>query len=159
MSASTETGYAAGSMATAKKKKKAQKSATKPFVSVTAYLAAQPKEVRAVLEEVRGAIKGAVRGLDEGISYNIPAYKLADKTVVYFAGWKKHVSIYPATKGVVTTFAKELSDYEVNDKGTIRFPLTAVPIKLIASITKLRAKEVAEAAKPAAATSKAKKKT
>ena len=40
MSASTETGYAAGSMATAKKKKKAQKSATKPFVSVTAYLAA-----------------------------------------------------------------------------------------------------------------------
>lgn len=162
MSASPETGYAASAMATAKKKKKAQKSATKstkPFVSVTAYIAAQPKDVRAVLDKVRAAIKGAVRGLDEGISYNIPAYKLADKTVVYFAGWKKHVSIYPATKGVVTTFAKELSDYEVNDKGTIRFPLTAVPIKLIASITKLRAKEVAEAAKPATASKAKKKKT
>lgn len=38
-----------------------------------------------------------------------------------------------------------LAPYEVNDKGTIRFPVSEpVPVKLIDAMAKFRAKEVAE---------------
>jgi uncharacterized protein YdhG (YjbR/CyaY superfamily) len=67
--------------------------------------------------------------------------------VLYFAGWKRHYSLYPATKRVIAAFTDDLAPFEVN-KGTIRFPLSRpVPVKLIERIAKLRAREVAERAK------------
>jgi uncharacterized protein YdhG (YjbR/CyaY superfamily) len=73
--------------------------------------------------------------------------------VLYFAGWKKHYSLYPATADLVAAFKDDLAPYEVNDKGTIRFPLfEPVPVRLIARIAKFRAEETAERAKAKAAT-------
>ena len=67
--------------------------------------------------------------------------------MIYFAGWKKHYSLYPANTRVVAAFKEELAPYELS-KGTVRFPLSEpVPVKLIADIVKFRAKEVAEKAK------------
>ena len=64
--------------------------------------------------------------------------------MLFFAGWKQHYSLYPATKRVIDAFKDDLAPYEVR-KGTIRFPLTKpVPVRLIGRIAKLRAKEVAE---------------
>jgi uncharacterized protein YdhG (YjbR/CyaY superfamily) len=66
--------------------------------------------------------------------------------VLYFAGWKQHYSLYPATDHVVEAFKDDLEPYKVN-KGTIRLPLNQpVPVKLIERIAKFRAKEVAERA-------------
>jgi len=111
------------------------------FKSMTEYLATLPKETRATLERVRSTIRKAVPDAEETISYQIPAFKLEGSAVIYFAGWKEHYSVYPATKKVVSTFKAELSGYELS-KGTIRFPLSEpVPTKLIASIAKLRAQE------------------
>jgi uncharacterized protein YdhG (YjbR/CyaY superfamily) len=71
--------------------------------------------------------------------------------VLYFAGWKRHYSLYPATDHVVEAFKDDLAPYEV-DKGTIRFPFSEpVPVKLIERIAKFRAKEVAEREKAKAA--------
>jgi uncharacterized protein YdhG (YjbR/CyaY superfamily) len=76
------------------------------------------------------------------ISYKIPAYKLHNLPVLYFAGWKKHFSLYPATARVLAEFQDELAPYQIS-KGTIRFPLSqAVPVKLIERIARFRAKEV-----------------
>jgi uncharacterized protein YdhG (YjbR/CyaY superfamily) len=62
--------------------------------------------------------------------------------VIYFAGWKQHYSLYPATEQVVAALRDELVPYE-RSKGTIRFPLTdPVPVALIATIARLRASEV-----------------
>jgi uncharacterized protein YdhG (YjbR/CyaY superfamily) len=117
------------------------------FKSVDEYLATQPEATRAVLERVRAVIRKAVPKADEVISYQIPAYKLAGAAVIFFAGWKEHFSLYPASELVVETFKDELEPYEVK-KGTIRFPLDQrVPVKLIAGIAKLRAKETAERVK------------
>jgi uncharacterized protein YdhG (YjbR/CyaY superfamily) len=70
------------------------------------------------------------------------------RAVVYFAGWKAHYSLYPATRALVEALAAELAPYEVNDKGTIRFPLSApVPERLIGRIARFRAREVAEIVK------------
>ncbi|MCI0738224.1 MAG: hypothetical protein L0Y72_04215, partial [Gemmataceae bacterium] len=67
--------------------------------------------------------------------------------VIYFAGWKQHYSLYPATSYVVSALKDELAPYE-RSKGTIRFPLTKpVPVKLIARIAKLRAMEFVERTK------------
>ena len=113
------------------------------FTSVDEYIATQPEDVRPVLELVRRTIREAVPRADEVISYQIPAYKLDGNAVIYFAGWKRHYSLYPAGDPIVEAFKDELAPYEV-DKGTIRFPLSEpVPVKLIAGIAKLRAEEAA----------------
>ena len=124
------------------------------FKAVADYLASQPAPARRVLRRVRSTIRKALPGADEVISYQIPAYKVDGRIVLYFAGWKKHYSLYPATAKLVRAFKADLAPYEVNDKGTIRFPLAEpVPVRLIEGIAKFRAQEVAERQKkkPAAA--------
>ena len=118
------------------------------FKSVNAYIAAQPKDAQALLERVRDAIRKAVPGAEEVISYQIPAYKLHGETVLFFAGWKQHYSLYPANERLVAAFKDDLAPYGVNNKGTIRFPFSEpVPAKLIQRIAKYRAKEAADRAK------------
>lgn len=123
------------------------------FKSVDEYIASRPSDTQEILERVRSIIRKAVPAADEVISYQIPAYKLCGHAVLYFAGWKQHYSLYPANARLVAAFKNELAPYEVNNKGTIRFPLSkSVPSKLIERIAKFRAKEVAEdeKAKPVA---------
>jgi uncharacterized protein YdhG (YjbR/CyaY superfamily) len=124
------------------------------FKTVDEYIASQPKAVQAVLRRVRSTIRKAVPGGEEMISYKIPAYKLRGGPVLYFAGWKQHYSLYPATGRVVAAFKNDLAPYDVR-KGTIRLPLSEpVPVKLIEGIAKFRAREVAERAKGKAAAPK-----
>ena len=125
------------------------------FKSVDEYLATFPEDVQAILRRVRSTICKAVPGAEEVISYQIPAYKLHGGTVLYFAGWKRHYSLYPATAPLVEAFKDDLAPYEVNDKGTIRFPLSqSVPVKLIGRIAKFRAREAAEDAQAKRASDK-----
>ena len=120
--------------------------AKKSVRSVDDYLKSQPKAVRAVLERVRSIIRKAVPRAEEVISYQIPTYKLHGRPIVYFAGWKNHYSLYPAGANVVAEFGDDLAPYEIA-RGTIRFPLSEpVPVKLIAGIARLRARQVAAAA-------------
>jgi uncharacterized protein YdhG (YjbR/CyaY superfamily) len=114
------------------------------FQSVDEYIAWQPEAARGILERVRKAIRAAIPGAEETISYQIPAYKLGGKGVIYFAGWKRHYSLYPATDMVLAELGDAVAGYEVN-KGTIRFPLDGpVPEELIGRIARLRAEEMSE---------------
>ncbi len=122
--------------------------------SVDEYIASQPEETQRALKRVRSTIRKAVPAAEEVISYKIPAYKLHGHIVVFFGGWTRHYSLYPASGHVVAAFKEELTPYEIR-KGTIRFPLTKpVPVKLIERIVKFRATEVAEREKAKAATPK-----
>ena len=106
-------------------------------ITVDEYITAHP-----ALAEVRRAIRAALPHAAESIAYNMPAYKINDKPVIYFAGWKRHYSIYPASSQIVEACKAELAPYTV-EKGTIRFPYTKpVPVELIQRIAKLRAREV-----------------
>ncbi|MCZ2074811.1 MAG: DUF1801 domain-containing protein [Bryobacteraceae bacterium] len=117
------------------------------FKSVDEYIASQPEAVESVLQRLRSIIRRALPRAEEVISYQIPAYRLHGSAVLYFAGWKKHYSLYPVTGRLVEEFKDDLAPYEVS-KGTIRFPLSRpVPVKLIERIAKFRAKEAAEAEK------------
>ena len=116
------------------------------IASVDAYIDAQPEAVRPRLQDVRRAIRASLPQAAESISYKMPTYKIGGLPVLYFAGWKDHYSLYPATSRVVTPLADALAEYTLS-RGTIRFPLGApVPVPLIARIAALRAEEVAEVA-------------
>ena len=67
------------------------------FKSVDEYIASQPEAAQGVLQRVRSTIRKALPEAEEVISYQIPAYKLHGGPVLYFAGWKQHYSLYPAT--------------------------------------------------------------
>jgi uncharacterized protein YdhG (YjbR/CyaY superfamily) len=111
--------------------------------SVDEYIAQFPAPVQRVLKQLRRTLRQALPGADEVISYSIPAYKLHGRIVIYFAGWKAHYSIYPATAPLIAAFKKQLEPYEYNNKGTIRFPLTEpVPVSLIAKLARFRARQV-----------------
>jgi uncharacterized protein YdhG (YjbR/CyaY superfamily) len=124
------------------------------FKSVDQYIASQPPVARGVLERVRIAIRKGVPAAQETISYKIPAYKLHGRSVLYFAGWKQHYSLYPAGDRVVAEFKDELAPYRIS-KGTIRFSLSKpVPVKLIQRIAKFRAKQVTQREKAKAGAAK-----
>jgi uncharacterized protein YdhG (YjbR/CyaY superfamily) len=96
------------------------------------------------LERVRRAIRKAVPRAEEGLSYQMPTYTLNGVPVLYFAGWKAHFSLFPATDALVAAFDDELARYK-RSKGTIRIPFSEpVPERLIERIARFRAKQIAE---------------
>jgi uncharacterized protein YdhG (YjbR/CyaY superfamily) len=124
------------------------------FKSVDEYIATHPDDTQVILRRVRNAIRKALPDASEVISYQIPTYRLHGRNVVYFAGWKRHYSLYPASAQLRAAFKDDLAPYAV-EKGTIRFQLSeVVPVKLIARIAKFLAKEAGERAKAKLATPK-----
>lgn len=111
------------------------------FTSVDEYLAAKPAPLQRTLGRVRRIIRRALPGAEEVISYQIPAYRLNGRVVIYFAGWTEHVSIYPVTARLVEALGDRIKPY-VASKGTLRFPLSKpIPERLIARVAALRARE------------------
>ena len=127
------------------------------YQSVADYIAAQPAAVQPALRRVRATIRKALPRATEGISYQIPVYKLDGAMLLYFAGYPRHYGIYPATPGIIGPLEKQLARH-LHGKATIRFALTdPFPTRLITRIVKLRAAEVAAVTKVKAAKKPAKK--
>jgi uncharacterized protein YdhG (YjbR/CyaY superfamily) len=112
------------------------------FETVAEYLAAQPPHVRSVLKRVRTIVRKALPKATEGISYQIPVIKIDGRMVLYFAGYAKHVAIYPVTEGLLRELGDEIRD-RLHHKATLQFPLDEpLPTHLIARIAKVMAAEV-----------------
>ena len=104
--------------------------------TVDDYLGSFPDDVRIILEEVRRTIHQVVPAADEAISYRIPAVTLDGRHLVYFAGWKHQVSLYPLPQ-VDHALAQELAPYRVG-KSTARFRIgEPVPYDLIGRLVAL----------------------
>ena len=109
------------------------------FVGIDDYIAAQPTTVRPPLEKARRALAKALPGAEEAISYGIPTFKADGRSVIHFAGWKAHYSLYPVSEDLVSELRDKLCACTFS-KGTIRFPYDEpVPMKWIGKIAKLRA--------------------
>jgi uncharacterized protein YdhG (YjbR/CyaY superfamily) len=108
------------------------------------YIVLFPETTQKGLGQIRAAIKKAAPKAEEAISYGIPAFNLNGRYLVYFAGYKKHVSIYPVPSGN-KIFEKDFTPYYTSGKGTIQFPIDKpIPIRLVTKIVKFRMKENSE---------------
>lgn len=109
--------------------------------TVSEYIASVPPKARKPLRQIRAAIRKAAPGIKERISYRIPTFDLDGKYLLYMAAFKDHVSIYPATAGMMARYGKQLKPHR-SGAGTLRFDLEGrLPLGLITKLAKLRVQE------------------
>ncbi len=108
-----------------------------PFASIDSYLETMPTEARERLEQIRALIHECAPDAIETIKYGMPTFTLGGGNLFHFAGWKKHVSLYPSTPEMEE--AIEGLDAYTNGKGTTAFPLNApLPVDLIRQMIAFR---------------------
>jgi uncharacterized protein YdhG (YjbR/CyaY superfamily) len=113
---------------------------SKQFTTINEYIQACPKDVQAILEELRRTILKAAPGAVETISYGMPTFDLNGKHLIFFSAWKKHLAVYPIPRGN-EAFQKEIAPY-VGGKGTVRLPLNQpIPYDLVEKIVKFQIAE------------------
>lgn len=106
------------------------------FQSIDEYIAACPPDSQAYLQQIRKLIHSLVPDAKEKISYQMAAFERNGKNLIHFAGWKKHVSLYPVPAGS-EAFERQIAKY-AGGKGTVKFALDEpLPLKLIERVIKL----------------------
>jgi len=104
-----------------------------PPPSIDAYIATFPPDVQDVLQRIRRVVRDAAPDTSEVITYGIPTLVLGERHLIYFAGWKRHISIYPIP-AADAALRKAMAPYE-SGKGTLKFPLREpIPYELIGRI-------------------------
>ncbi|MFZ3264986.1 MAG: DUF1801 domain-containing protein [Terriglobales bacterium] len=106
--------------------------------TIDEYLAGVPEPARSTLNKVRAVIRSVVPPeTTETISYCIPTFKYKG-SLVAFAAFTKHCSLFPMGSSVLNAFERELRDFKVS-KGTLHFPLDKpMPASLARKIVKAR---------------------
>jgi uncharacterized protein YdhG (YjbR/CyaY superfamily) len=109
------------------------------FHSVDEYIATFPVEVQERLSLMRKTILEIAPEAEEGIAYQMPAYKYHG-VLCYFSGYKNHIGFY-ALPTSHAEFSLELSKYKVG-KGSVQFPHSQeLPLHLVEKMLKFRMKE------------------
>ncbi len=114
---------------------------TNDAAAVDRYLAALPEERQAVLQALRKEIREAAPNATETISYQMPAFRAHGRILVYYAAFRDHYSLFPASMSALATIADEVAPYH-NGKGTLRFDWDRpMPVGLIRRIVGVRLAE------------------
>jgi uncharacterized protein YdhG (YjbR/CyaY superfamily) len=110
---------------------------------VDEYLATLPEVPRAALEDLRRTIKRAAPEAVETIAYDMPAFRSNGRFLVSYAAYKKHCSLFPASRAVVDALGAEIAPY-VSGKATIRFdPRRPLAADVVERIVQVRLAETA----------------
>ena len=126
------------------KKAKSKSQAKSKPTTIDEYLATISDQQRAALTKLRKTIKAAAPKAEECISYQIPAFRLDGKVLVWFGAAREHLSFFPGA-APIKALAAELEDYETR-KGTIHFSVgQPLPAALVRKLVRSR---IAEYAKP-----------
>jgi uncharacterized protein YdhG (YjbR/CyaY superfamily) len=113
--------------------------------SVEEYLAATPDDRRAGLEDLRRTVTAAAPGAVECIAYDMPAYRLDGRFMVSFGAYRRHYSLFPASRVIIDALGEEVAPF-VKGRGTFQFPADEpLPLDLISRIVRARLGEMAAA--------------
>src|ERR1700694_5528116 len=86
------------------------------------YLDRRPEPKRSTLTQLRLDIVAVVPDAEQCISYAVPGFKVAGKTIAGFAAFKHHLSYLPHSGSVFPELAEELAGYQ-KSTGALRFPV------------------------------------
>jgi uncharacterized protein YdhG (YjbR/CyaY superfamily) len=101
--------------------------------NIDEYIARFPAKTQQALQLIRATIKKLAPEASEAISYGIPAFNLNKRYLIYFAGFKNHIGMYPAPVEE-ESFKDAITPYK-SGKATVQFPLNApMPVDLIEKI-------------------------
>jgi uncharacterized protein YdhG (YjbR/CyaY superfamily) len=125
-----------------KKKTPTKNEAARARSQVSAYLVKLPAESRRRLRKVRAEIRAVAPKSVDAFSYGIPGTKLDGQTLVWYAAFKRHTSLFPMTTGIRRKNATALKHYKTS-AGTVQFPLDEpLPSGLIKRLVRARVAEV-----------------
>lgn len=111
------------------------------FETVDEYINSFDAKKRQLLLEFRNRIKKLAPESLESMSYGMPGYKLNGHPLVYFAGFKSHVSLFPTAKNL-GPLEKDVKEYRTG-KGTLQFKDgKTIPWDLIEKIINFRSDEL-----------------
>ena len=113
-----------------------------PSKTVDQYLAGLPKDKRDALTKLRAAIKAAAPGATEGISYQVPVFKLDGKPLVGFGAATAHCTFFlMSTSDEVRARLAALKGYKLGG-GSIQFLADKpLPATLVRTLVKARIAE------------------
>jgi uncharacterized protein YdhG (YjbR/CyaY superfamily) len=115
------------------------------YRSVEEYLDDLPEATRRAVEEVIARVHGVVPGTEEEISYDMPTFQVEGHRFMHVAGWKNHLSVYPAPSSD-PVLTEELEPY-AGGQGTLRFSLSEpLPYGLLERVAVTLAAEAADQA-------------
>ena len=105
------------------------------------YLAGVDVDQRVALEKLRETIRAVAPGVEECISYGIPAFRLNGRSLVFFGAWANHCAFYPGSSKILKKFRNDLKGFQIS-KGTIRFsPDNPLMASLVKKLVKARIAE------------------
>jgi uncharacterized protein YdhG (YjbR/CyaY superfamily) len=111
------------------------------FTTTEEYISSFSTEIQDKLISIQNAIREAIPDAIEQISYNIPAFKIGKKWIIYFSAYKEHLSISMPPSRWSKHFEKELKDYKVS-VSTVQFPYSeSIPLELIQQIAIFKSQE------------------
>jgi uncharacterized protein YdhG (YjbR/CyaY superfamily) len=102
------------------------------------YLAALEEPKRATLQGLRQSILEVVPEAEEGISYQVPAFRVDGKVIAGFAAFKNHLSYLPHSGSVFPSLRDEVASYKTS-KGALQFPVdTPLPKRPVEELIRVR---------------------
>lgn len=108
---------------------------------IDAYLQGLDEPKRSTLSRLRRDILTVAPHAEQCISYNLPAFKVAGKTIAGFAAFKDHLSYLPHSGSVFPELAEELAGYS-KSAGALRFPTDQpLPLRIVEKLVAVRLRQ------------------
>lgn len=113
---------------------------TKPK-TIDAYLATLAEPHQTTLGKLRQTIHDLVPGVEECISYGLPAFRLGSEVIAGFSATAKGCSYYPFSGSTLKSLAKDVAGYS-QTKGSLHFASNKpLPVTLVRKLIKARIAE------------------
>jgi uncharacterized protein YdhG (YjbR/CyaY superfamily) len=104
-----------------------------PPTTVESYIAATSDETHERLTQIRSLIREQLPEATEAIKYAMPTFVINKHGVVYYAAFKQHVSIFPASDAMIDAIPK-LAPHRTGP-GTLQFKnKESLPVELIREV-------------------------
>lgn len=102
---------------------------------IEAHIAQFPAHAQVQLKELHHFIDSNVPHLTQKIGYGIPTFQLKGKNFIHYAGYSKHIGLYPGAKAIAYFSSVFVERGYKFSKGAVQFSLKeALPLDLVQDI-------------------------